>query len=147
VKRTVSCSLLFFSLLGALALARGDAGTDIKDLEGTWLPLSGEIAGKKYPDEVLKTIKLVLKDDKYTVTVGDLIDEGTCKIDPSKSPKALDIKGTKGPNEGKTILAIYDLKKDTLRVCYDLSGKERPAEFATKADTSLFLLTYKRAKL
>jgi len=147
MKLTVYFSVLFFSMLGALALARGDAGAETKDLEGTWLPLSGEFAGKPYSDQILKTIKLVVKDDKYTVTVGDKTDEGTCKLDRTKSPKTLDIKGTKGPNEGKTILAIYELDKDTLRVCYDLGGKERPGGFKTKPDTSLFLLTYKREKL
>jgi uncharacterized protein (TIGR03067 family) len=147
VKLAVSFSLLFFAWLGALALAHGDAGADSKDLEGTWLPLSAELAGEKYPDQILKTIKLVVKNEKYTVTVGDQTDEGTCKLDPNKSPKAIDIKGTNGPNKGKTILAIYDHKKDTLRVCYDLSGKERPTEFTTKANTNLFLVTYKRAKI
>jgi hypothetical protein len=31
-----------------------------------------------------------------------------------------------------------------LRICYDLSGKARPLEFKTKADTKLFLVEYKR---
>jgi len=35
---------------------------------------------------------------------------------------------------------------DTLRVCYDLSGKSRPTEFKTKEVTQLFLVTYKREK-
>lgn len=41
-------------------------------------------------------------------------------------------------------LAIYELDGDTLRVCYDLSGKARPSEFKTKAETQLLLFTYKR---
>jgi uncharacterized protein (TIGR03067 family) len=140
------CSLLFFASLGARSLAHDDAGAATKDFEGTWLPLSAEFAGEKYPDQILKTMKMVLKDENYTVWVGDQIDEGTWKIDTSKSPKAMDIKGTNGPNKGKTFLTIYDLDKDTLRVCYDLGGKERPTEFATKAKTQLFLVTYKRVK-
>ena len=54
--------------------------------------------------------------------------------------------GVKGPNKGKTFPAIYELAGDTLRVCYDLSGKKRPTEFKTKADTKLYLVTYKRKK-
>jgi hypothetical protein len=49
-------------------------------------------------------------------------------------------------NKGKIILAIYELKGDTLRVCYDLSGKARPSEFKAKPDTPLFLVNYKREK-
>jgi uncharacterized protein (TIGR03067 family) len=115
-------------------------------LEGTWLPSAAELGGKAFPDEVRKTIKLVVKGDKYTVTVGKQVDRGTVKLNPKAKPKALDITGTEGPNKGKTIQAIYERDGDTLRVCYDLSGKSRPAEFKTRAGTQLFLVTYKRQK-
>ena len=58
----------------------------------------------------------------------------------------MEIKGTDGPNKGKTIPAIYELKDDTMRVCYDLNEKKRPTEFKTKAGTNLYLVTYKREK-
>ena len=48
------------------------------------------------------------------------------KLDSAKKPRAMDIVGTKGPNQGKTIPAIYEFTDTTLRVCYDLSGKARP---------------------
>jgi uncharacterized protein (TIGR03067 family) len=123
-------------------------GDDAKDdtLQGTWLPSAAELGGQAFPDEVRKTIKLVLKDDKYTVTVGKEVDQGTVRLMPSATPKAMDITGTEGPNKGKTILAIYECKGDTLRVCYDLSGKKRPTEFKTEAGTQLFLVEYKRQK-
>ncbi len=146
MKIALFCSLVFFALLAMRSLAHDDAPAAAKDFEGTWLPLSAEFAGEKWHDKVLKTIKMVLKDENYTVTVGEAIDEGTWKIDPSKSPKTMDIKGTKGPNEGKTFLTIYELDKDTLRVCYDLGGKERPTEFKSKPNTQLYLVTYKRSK-
>ena len=115
-------------------------------LEGTWLPSSAELAGKKFPDEVRKSMKLVIKDDDYTVTVGTKVDKGTVKSNPKAKPKSMDITGTDGPNKGKTMLAIYELDGDTLRICYDLGGKGRPTKFETKADTKLFLVTYKREK-
>jgi uncharacterized protein (TIGR03067 family) len=131
-------------------VARGDeaanAKEDSKKVQGTWKPVSAELAGKPFPDEVLKTMKLVITDDKYNVTVGDKPDEGTVKLDPSKKPRAMDIVGTKGPNKDKMIPAIYEVTDTTLRICYDLSGKARPTEFKTKADTQLFLVEYKRQK-
>jgi uncharacterized protein (TIGR03067 family) len=120
-----------------------DAKEDSKMMEGTWLPVEGELGGQKFPDEVLKTIKLTLSEGKYTVNV---IDKGTVKLDPSKKPKTMDIVGTEGPNKGKTIPAIYELTGDTLRVCYDLSGKNRPKEFKTEKDSKQFLVSYKREK-
>jgi uncharacterized protein (TIGR03067 family) len=115
-------------------------------MQGSWKPVTAELAGKPFPDEVLKVMKLVVTDGKYTVTVGEQTDEGTVKLDVAKSPRAMDIVGTKGPNQGKTIPAIYELTATTLRVCYDLSGKARPREFKTQADTQLFLVEYKRQK-
>jgi uncharacterized protein (TIGR03067 family) len=131
-------------------LAHGDEAKNAKDegekMDGTWKPVTAELAGKPFPDEVLKTMKLVVTDGKYTVTVGEQTDEGTVKLDPAKKPREMDVAGTKGPNKDKTILAVYELTDTTLRVCYDLSGKARPKEFKTKADTQLFLVAYTRDK-
>ena len=143
--------LCWVVLMGACAgmVARGEATNardDGKKMEGGWKPVAAELGGKPVPDKVLKTMKLVLTDGKYTVTVGEQTDEGTVKLDPAKKPRAMDIVGTWGPNRGKTILAIYELTDATLRVCYDLSGKARPLEFKTRSDTQLFLVEYKRQK-
>ncbi len=141
--QTTAC-LLFFLSIGTVA--KVGAAPEVKEMDGTWKPISAELAGKPWPQQILDSMKLILKDDQYTVEVGDNKDEGTVKRDPSKSPKTMDITGTNGPNKGKTFLVIYELKGEELRVCYDLSGKSRPTEFATKADTKLFLVRYRRAK-
>ena len=129
----------------SLAATSGDAKND-DTIQGTWLPSTAELGGKMFPDEVRKTIKLVVKDDKYTVTVGKAVDQGTFKLNPTAKPKEMDITGTDGPNKGKTILAIYERDGDALRVCYDLSGKSRPTEFKSTEGTQRFLVAYKRKK-
>jgi uncharacterized protein (TIGR03067 family) len=135
------------TLVLSVSLAAWSAdGKDAETIQGTWLPATAEFGGKMFPDEVRKTIKLVVKDDKYTVTTGKVVDQGTIKLNPAAKPKALDITGTDGPNKGKTILAIYERDGDTLRICYDLSGKGRPSEFKSKEGTQLFLVSYKREK-
>ena len=133
-------------VLSFALVARGDDAKDSDTNEGTWLPSTAELGGKMFPDEVRKTIKLVIKDDKYTVTVGKQVDKGTVKLNPAAKPKEMDITGTEGPNKGRTIKAIYERDGDTLRVCYDLSGKSRPKDFKTGEGTQLFLVTYKREK-
>ena len=138
---------LFVALALVLWFSAAAGGGDAKDgdsIAGTWLPSEAEFAGQPFPDEVRKTMKLVVQDDNYTVTVGTKVDKGTVKLNPSAKPKALDITGTDGPNKGKTILAIYERDGDTLRVCYDVSGRGRPTEFKTQLGTQLFLVTYKR---
>ncbi|MHC5537994.1 TIGR03067 domain-containing protein [Singulisphaera rosea] len=112
--------------------------------DGTWSPSSAELGGARFPDEVRKSIRLVIGDGKSIVTVGDKPDHGIVKLDPSKTPKQMDITGTEGPNKGRTMLCIYEKDGDTLKVCYDLSGKGRPKAFKTTAGDQLFLVEYER---
>ena len=44
------------------------------------------------------------------------------------------------------MLGIYELKNDTLKVCFDPDGSNRPEKFATKDDTAHFVAVYKRVK-
>ena len=136
---------LIFPLAFFFALAARGADKD-EMIDGTWFPAEAEIGGQKFPEEVRKIMKLEVKDGKYTVTVGKGIDRGTIKLNPAAKPQAMDITGTEGPNKGKTHPAIYERKGDTLRICYDLSGKGHPKEFKSTAGTQLFLVTYKLEK-
>ncbi|MFO0908134.1 MAG: TIGR03067 domain-containing protein [Isosphaeraceae bacterium] len=115
-------------------------------LDGVWVPVTAEIGGNPFPDEVRASIRLEIKGTDYIVTVGDKPDRGTCKLNPTAKPRAIDITGTEGPNKGRTILAIYERTGDRLRVCYDLTGKSRPTEFKTAPGTQLFLVEYQLKK-
>jgi uncharacterized protein (TIGR03067 family) len=144
VKPLVLLAALTVPFVGVSAHA--DEKSAVDPLDGTWKPVTAQFAGQPFPDEVLKTMKLVVDKGKYTVFVGDQADEGTVVVDPKKSPKTMDITGTKGPNQGKTMLAIYEFKGGDLRVCYDLGGKARPTEFASQKESQLFLVTYQMVK-
>ena len=123
----------------------GDDQADSKALQGTWLPASAELAGKPFPEQFRKSLKLNIKDDRYTV-MAEQKDEGTLKLDAGKTPRTMEIQGTEGPNKGKTIPAIYKIDGDSLTICYNLSGKDYPTEFKSKPGTKLFLVEYKREK-
>jgi uncharacterized protein (TIGR03067 family) len=122
-----------------------DAKKDESKVDGTWLASNAELDGKKMPKKAIANLKLTLKEGKYEV-VAESPDRGTVTYDNSAMPKQMDIKGTEGPNKGKTFLAIYELENDKLTICYDLSGSSRPSEFKTSPETRLFLVTYERQK-
>ena len=136
-------------LAGAILLAaeknRKLGGEEAKLLEGTWRLVKGQINGADFPTDEKHPVILEITGDHYKLTA-ESPDEGTVRLFPDKSPKAMDVIGTKGPNKGKTFPAIYELKGDQLKVCYDLSGKERPKEFKSSPRTQLFLATYEREK-
>jgi uncharacterized protein (TIGR03067 family) len=128
-----------------LAVAAGQPD-DAKSVQGNWTPAKAELGGQPMTEAVLKSISLKLDNGKYEVYVGNEPDRGLYVIDSTTNPKSMTITGTEGPNSGKTFPAIYELKGETLRICYDLSGAKRPTEFKTGAGTKLYLVTYHRKK-
>jgi len=134
---TVAASLTAFA---------ADPPADAKAVQGSWTPIKADLGGQPITEAVLKSISLKLDNGKYEVLVGSAPDKGTYTLDSTSKPKSMTITGTEGPNNGKTFPAIYELKGDTLRICYDLSGAKRPTEFKSIAGTRLYLVTYNRKK-
>jgi uncharacterized protein (TIGR03067 family) len=157
-------SLILAACMVAAAIDRTDgaplreddpAKKDLALLQGAWEIVGKEFMGKKATKEEIDKLKgeMVIKDGKVTQWQDDaglrsVVSEATLKIDPKAEPKALDLTYTKGELvEGKTIPAIYEVKDDTLKVCYALTPDDkRPTDFAGKGDGKAFFLTYKRVK-
>src|SRR5690242_684317 len=99
--RLTSFLVIALALSSSLAARSGEARQG-ETLEGTWLPAAAELAGQMLPDEVRKSIKLVVRGDRYTVTAGEQVDQGKLKLNAGAKPKEVDITGTEGPNKGKT---------------------------------------------
>lgn len=137
---------LGLALIAALPTFAADPRNDAKAVQGTWVPARAELAGQPMTEAVLKSISLKLDNGKYEVFVGGNPDRGTYTIDSASKPRSMTITGTEGPNHGRTFPAIYELKGDTLRICYDLSGAKRPTVFKSIEGTKLYLVTYNRKK-
>jgi uncharacterized protein (TIGR03067 family) len=58
----------------------------------------------------------------------------------------MDVKPVEGQNQGKTLLAIYELEGDDLKICFVESTKDRPTEFSADKDSGRVLHVYKRGK-
>jgi uncharacterized protein (TIGR03067 family) len=142
-----------FALLFVLAAGVAVAAEEKKEkkpdpTDGTWTIVSVETAGMKAPEEAIKkqAAKLTMTGDKWTLKMGDQLSSGTCKSDLTKTPHELDITTTEGEGKGKTIKAIAEMKGDTMKVCYDISGTDRPKEFNTAGKATYVLIEYKREK-
>jgi uncharacterized protein (TIGR03067 family) len=140
--------LILMVVLFALAFTAfaGEPPHDASDIQGTWLPTEAVLGGEPMKDDFLTNTVLKLDHGKYEVTVSGASDKGTYTIDSAIKPKTLDITGTEGPNAGRKIPAIYELRGDTLRICYGLGGSARPSEFNSPPGTKFFLVTYHRKK-
>jgi uncharacterized protein (TIGR03067 family) len=132
---------------GARMDDKAEVEIELKKFQGTWTFQSVEAGGNEVPAEQFKGITVTYTGDKYTVMQGDeVIQTATMKIDPSKSPKTLDVTVAEGPHKGLVMLGIYEISGDTLKVCFDPEGKKRPTEFKTAAGSQTTLAVYKRAK-
>jgi uncharacterized protein (TIGR03067 family) len=132
---------------GARADDKADVDKELKKFQGTWTIESSVTGGTDIPAEQLKEFILIFEGDKHTLKHGDQVFQvGTQKIDPSKSPKTIDVTMTEGPNKGAVMLGIYEIDGDTLKVCFDPEGKKRPTEFKTAAGSPTFVNVHKRVK-
>ena len=137
------CYVLALSALVFITAARAD---DLKAMEGTWTVEKMEIDGKAIEPEGIKSLVVKITGDRYEVTTKDGTDAGTLKLDETQTPKTMDATDTEGEDIGKVIKAIYELKGDTLKVCYATNGGARPTELASKEGSSALLATYTREK-
>ena len=128
-----------------LALCPAARADDFKDLKGTWKVEKAVFMGND-STALFGTAVLTIDEGKYTVAFGGMEDKGTLKLDAGKSPKQMTITSTEGTNKDKTFRAIYEVTGDTLKVCYELEGKEPPAKFESKEGTNTLFVTYKRDK-
>ncbi len=132
---------------GTLADDKVDLEKEVRKFQGTWTFESSESGGKELPAGELKGLILTFEGDKHTVKKGDeVVQVGTHKLDPSKSPKTIDVTMTEGPNKGTVMLGIYEIDGDTLKVCFDLQGKKRPTEFKSAPGSENFVNVHKRVK-
>jgi len=128
------CLVVIGSLVATGALLGGDNEAVLKKLQGTWKFVSQEMDGKEAPKDKLAKMTITFEGDKWTVRDGDKVAQaGTHKFDPSKKPVQVDAKVTEGESKGSTMLGIAEWKGDnTMRVCFDPKGKERPKTFDSK---------------
>jgi uncharacterized protein (TIGR03067 family) len=127
-------------------LGAGEAGdkavqAELKKLQGTWTYTASELAGKPVPEEFIKGGTLTIKGNKYTARLmGMVVDEGTIKIDPTKTPRTIDKISSK--LKDFKMYGIYRLSGKELRVCEN--GEKRPTAFDSKAGALTGLHTLKR---
>jgi uncharacterized protein (TIGR03067 family) len=127
-------SVLAASLLATVSTAQKDSAKDADKLQGSWSSTTVVTEGVAVPADQLKKAPrtLVVQGDQFTLKSGENKLVGAFRLDPTKSPRTVDLVLTEGPDKGRTVQGIYELDGDHLRVCYDPTGKSRPADFSTK---------------
>ena len=142
----MSKCLVVIALLGLLVAADE---ADKEKLQGVWQVVSLEVDGMAGPEQIARQMKYTFKKDNLTVHPAEPSSDSafTCKLEPGKKVKTIDMKVTKGSNTGLTYPGIYQLDGDELKICFGVKpGNERPKKFATRDGSGTVLIVLKRAK-
>jgi len=119
---------------------------ELARLEGSYSCVSLQQGTDKGDPEITKTLKLVVKDNQWTVYIrGKASTLATFTIDPTKQPKTIDLTGTMGGDKGEKYLGIYELKGDELNLCIG-DTKSRPSGFDVKKIRERQFEVWKRVK-
>src|SRR5689334_617586 len=99
---------------GARADDQADVEKELQKFRGTWTFESVATGGKEESAAAFKGMTVTFEGDRYTVKNGDeVIQAATQKLDPSKSPKTIDVTVVEGLNKGAVMLGIYEISGDT----------------------------------
>lgn len=122
-----------------------DARKDLQLMQGTWQLDSHESNDKAKVD--IKNRTLFIGSELYLVRDGNkVVQVGTLRLSLGRTPKRVDVVVRKGLHADNTMLGIYEVKGDTLKICIDPEGEGRPSKFVAKTETSQFVAVYKRVK-
>jgi RNA polymerase sigma-70 factor (ECF subfamily) len=132
---------------------------DLRLLQGTWYRISSELrknvpmeaGGRPIPPDE-SALMLVIKDDGWygVGPGGNLVQGHIIRLDPTRSPKVIDLYGIpphEDPDGRPWIQGIYKLDGDILTLCLSFGCPDRPTEFATGPGPGCFWLdVYRRQR-
>ena len=103
---------------------------DRKQIQGTWKVIYSADSGRDMPQEQLKALRFTIKADSLVMDAGGRVSNITYKLDPTTSPKSIDL-----IDEGSMTPGIYELTGDVLRICINEDDGPRPTEFASQPNS------------
>jgi uncharacterized protein (TIGR03067 family) len=132
--------------LVAASAATADDAKDQKQFQGKWTIASATHGGMSTPKEQLDKAAVTFDGDKMIISEGEKKKTAKFKLDTSKTPPQIDITPDEGDEKDKTVRGIYELKGDTLKLCFGRPDAERPTAFSSKEGEKTALIEFKRAK-
>jgi uncharacterized protein (TIGR03067 family) len=123
-------------------------------LDGVWLPERCEYQGKDELDAKLKdALRLSIENGEHKLyfltdpakMIGQRLSKAELTIDAKKGEFELAMND--GQRKGEKVHGIFEVKDDTLKMCYGPSTEARPTKFeATAEQKGVFNETWKRYK-
>ncbi|HVP45840.1 MAG TPA: TIGR03067 domain-containing protein [Bryobacteraceae bacterium] len=130
------------SLVGCGATHAAGASDDAKLWQGTWKLVSCTWNGEPQ----MADMQWIVEGDRYTIRLNGQshTDPYPFILDPSQ--KHIDVNHHETPQGtyGGKLKGIYEITGDSLRVCYDLTGRQYPRSFDGGPGTRQVLYQFQR---
>jgi len=151
VSRAVVLVLIALTSAGVLVADEKEEAinADRALLAGEWRVVSIEANGNTNADLGVARVTIVNGlDGKWSLLAnGKPIAEGMSTIDPTSSPKTIELKGIRASVEnarGTRYRGIYEVHETTRRLCFVPADKPLPESFSGGRETGQILVTFER---
>jgi uncharacterized protein (TIGR03067 family) len=130
--------------MSALSVNDEASRKEIENLQGVWRTISVEVDGSPVAHHHFENATLVIAGDRFTlrnpVPDADQTTEGGFRVDATTVPKRLLLT----LDTGQIIEEIYEVDRDTLKVCYPTRQGSRPSSFISFPQSGLSVVIYER---
>lgn len=135
----------FTALILMVAVQAQQTEDDQKRIQGKWKVVQAEVDGKDVPIDKIKYARYTFERDKL-VSEGAKREEKNYKLITTANPKAFDLTFPSPVTKGKTETwpGIYRFTRDGLVLCFSNTGKTRPSEFRTRANSGQIMMILAR---
>ena len=134
--------VVFLILGGAQAGDEVLIKKELEALRGNWNVL---IKGAEKADQDLQH-QFSMVENSLQIRIGGASIDLKFRVNPAKKPKEINITRMLPDGSDTSMLGIYDLDGDTLKLCFDDFGKKRPTEFKSKAGSTYLKMTREKKK-
>ena len=123
------------------------AAADLARMQGVWTMSENVVNGIAASERQRASWLLVVEGAIYNPGSGEISLEYRFRLDPTRTPKAIDLYPVTATDRSKHYRGIYAVEGDQLTVCRPLElDEERPAGFGARAGSNLTRVVWKRRK-
>jgi uncharacterized protein (TIGR03067 family) len=119
---------------------------DRTSLQGEWRLTALTQDGVVFKEAQFRNRRLQIAGDRFTFLAGTNVQfAAKMTLDPTWEPREIDL-DLDGPGYRRSVLGIYALDGDELKLCLPQPGRDRPATFTSPEKTGTALLVFQREK-